>query len=382
MKYMFLFIVIPLLMLSKLKAQKIESEYHDLKDDIFANFNKPIGMAILKFEGSENFDIKLFDEFKSNQNFFNKFTPFTYEVLDKQKKFLRITSLDPYNPKVLRALKDLDINIIITGKIFNSDSVQLDILNTDGEKILSSIYKNSSNSNIIKDISRLFYDNKITIYKISTPPGMVLVEGGEFYMGDENGNEDEKPVHKVRIKSFYLDIYEVSQKEFENVMGYNPSINKNPDAPVENVTWFEANEYATKVGKRLPTEAEWEYAARGGNKTNNVKFSRTDSIINTVYFSANSYGKAHFNSEAKYSNELGIYNMLGNVWEWCYDWYENNYYFNSDYDNPQGPQIGKYKVLRGGSWASTIENCNYFYRNSLMPTSRGPSIGFRCAKDL
>lgn len=367
------------LLFKSIAAQKIVSEYYDT--NIFSGFKEPIGLAILKFDGSEDFDIKLFDEFKLNQNFFNKFTPFTYDVLDKQKKILRIPSLDPNNPNVLRALKELDIYIILTGKTYGLDSVQLELLRTDGQKIFSAIYKNSSNSTIINDITKLFYENKTTEYKKLAPPGMILIQGGEFLMGNENGNKDEKPAHKVKVKSFYLDIYEVSQKEFEAVMGYNPSTYKNPDAPVENVTWFEANEYAKKVGKRLPTEAEWEYAARGGIKSSDNVINDMNNIQNVIYNSSNSLRKIHTNKDTKAYNSLGLFNMLGNVWEWCNDWYENDYYAKSEYDNPQGPLQGKYKVLRGGAWTTSSEKCNPFYRYSLLPNHHGSSIGFRCAKD-
>lgn len=366
--------------INKFYAQEFIGVYSKLQHDLFINYKKPIGLAILKFEGSDDFDIKLIDKLKSNTVFFENFELFPQEILERQKSKLSLKSIDPNDSKVLKVLKDiLEISLIVTGQVYNSDSMKLDLINTDGSIIFSSVYKKTQNSTIVNDIVKLFFENVITIYYKAPPSGMILVEGGEFIMGNNEGEPDEKPAHKVKVNNFYLDIYEVSQREFENVMGYNPSINKNPDAPVENITWYEANEFAKKVGKRLPTEAEWEFAARGGKNTNNISI---DSMINKIYYLANSNGSAHINKEAKYPNELGIYNMLGNVWEWCSDWYSKDYYSISEYDNPKGPDKGMYKVIRGGGWTSNIEKCTVYFRNSLMPNSKGPSVGFRCAKDL
>ncbi|MEM4325845.1 MAG: SUMF1/EgtB/PvdO family nonheme iron enzyme [Candidatus Pacearchaeota archaeon] len=369
-----------LLFINKFYAQEFVGVYIELPYDLFNNYKRPIGLAVLKFEGSDDFDTHLIDKLKSNRVFFENFELFPQEILEKQKSKLGIKSINPNVLNVLRILKDvLEINLVVTGKIYNSDSLKLDLISTNGNVIYSSVYKNSQNSTIVNDIVKLFWENKATVYYKAPPYGMIFIEGGEFIMGNDNGEPDEKPAHKVKVNNFYLDIHEVSQKEFESVMGYNPSINKNPEAPVENITWYEANEYAKKVGKRLPTEAEWEFAARGGNKTNNIMI---DSIINKIYYATNSKGSAYTNKEAKYFNELGIYNMLGNVWEWCSDWYSKDYYSVSEYDNPKGPNQGMYKVVRGCGWTSNIDKCTIHFRNSLTPNSRGPSLGFRCAKDL
>jgi len=176
----------------------------------------------------------------------------------------------------------------------------------------------------------------------------VFVEGGTFQMGSNDGDSDEKPVHSVTVSSFYVGKFEVTQKEYQNVMGKNPSYFKGENNPVENVTWYDAVKYCNKRsekegrtpsyningnnvtcdfsanGYRLPTEAEWEYAARGGNKSQNYKYSGSNKIGDVAWYDSNSGLRTHPVGQ-KAPNELGIYDMTGNVWEWCWDWYDGNY---------------------------------------------------------
>jgi formylglycine-generating enzyme required for sulfatase activity len=210
------------------------------------------------------------------------------------------------------------------------------------------------------------------------PIGMVFVEGGTFQMGSNSGDSDEKPVHTVTVSSFYMDKTEVTQAEYRKVMGKNPSYYSGcDDCPVEKVSWHDANEYAKKVGKRLPTEAEWEYAARGGNKSKGYRYSGSNGIDAVGWYDGNSGYKTHPVAQ-KQPNELGLYDMSGNVWEWCSDWYSDSYYRSSPKNDPQGPNSGSRRVLRGGSWSINDVDCRVANRGRRGPDYGDVSIGFRC----
>lgn len=240
--------------------------------------------------------------------------------------------------------------------------------------------------------------------KVKTPAvddfiEMVYVQGGTFQMGSNDGESEEKPVHTVTVSDFYMGKYEVTQKQWRDIMGTNPSHNKNCDnCPVEIVSWNDIQEFLKKLnaktGKnyRLPTEAEWEYAARGGNKSNGNKWAGTNTE-SSLYRYANFADKntdfswstktqddGHKNTAPVGSyqpNELGIYDMSGNVWEWCSDRYDSHYYKNSPQYNPKGASSSTYRVLRGGSWDGEPNHCRVAYRLSTTPTYRDSSIGFR-----
>ena len=221
---------------------------------------------------------------------------------------------------------------------------------------------------------------------------MVYVKGGTFTMGatPEQGNDaldDEKPAHKVTLDSYYIGKYEVTQKLWKAVMGNNPSAFKGENLPVTNVSWNDVQEFLSKLNKmtgknyRLPMEAEWEYAARGGNRSVGYKYSGDGShrIGNIAWYGGNSSNRTHEVGTMS-PNELGIYDMSGNVLEWCQDWYGS--YSSSSQRNPKGPNSGSYRVLRGGSWNSyTPEECRVSRRNySLGYGNR--YIGFRLALSL
>jgi len=209
------------------------------------------------------------------------------------------------------------------------------------------------------------------------PPGMVYIQGGTFQMGSKKGDSDEKPIHTVTVSGFFMDKTEVTQAQYRKVMGKNPShFSGCDDCPVENVNWHDANEYAKRVGKRLPTEAEWEYAARGGNKTNGYKYAGGNSIGNVAWYYGNSGSKTHPVAQ-KQPNELGLYDMSGNVWEWCSDWYGDGYYKQSPKNDPQGPNSGTLRVLRGGSWYYIGDLCRVAYRLRYYPFDRSLNFGFR-----
>ena len=202
------------------------------------------------------------------------------------------------------------------------------------------------------------------------PPGMVYVEGGSFQMGSKK-SKDEKPIHTVTISSFFMDKTEVTQAQYKKVMGKNPShFSGCDDCPVERVSWHDATAFAQKVGKRLPTEAEWEYAARGGVKTNSgssqTSYAGSNDLNSVAWYGDNSGSKTHPVAQ-KQANALGLYDMSGNVWEWCSDWYSDSYYSESPQNDPQGPNSGSSRVVRGGSWGYLDSSCRVADRNWRPP---------------
>ena len=215
---------------------------------------------------------------------------------------------------------------------------------------------------------------------------MVYVEGGTFTMGatseqDDYAWDDEKPAHSVTLDGYYIGKYEVTQELWEAVMGSNPSHFKGDNLPVACVSWDDVQEFLRKLnamtGKRyrLPTEAEWEFAARGGNGSRGCKYSGSNSIDDVAWFYYNS-GCPHAVG-TKSPNELGIYDMSGNVWEWCHDW-------KGDYScypqrNPKGPNSGSCRVYRGGSWLNSARYCRVSHRDFIAPDSRDSRLGFRLA---
>ena len=211
---------------------------------------------------------------------------------------------------------------------------------------------------------------------------MVYIEEGAFMMGS-NGTEalpDEQPVHQVTISSFYIGKYEVTQAQWEAVMESNPSSFKGSNLPVENVSWNEVQDFIHKLnalsGKvyRLPTEAEWEYAARGGNKSGGYNYSGSDNAASVAWFVENSNSATHAVG-TKSPNEIGLCDMNGNVREWCSDWYGS--FSNNTQTNPQGPSTGTYRVARGGSWAISAWLLRVTIRFSNSPGARNDQLGFR-----
>ena len=224
---------------------------------------------------------------------------------------------------------------------------------------------------------------------------MVWVSGGTFTMGatSEQGSDawdDEKPSHSVTLDGYYIGKYEVTQKLWKAVMGNNPSYFKGDNLPVENVSWNDVQDFISKLNRmtgksyRLPTEAEWEYAARGGNKSRGYKYSGSDNIGSVAWYSDNSGNTTNTSNithpvGSKSPNELGIYDMSGNVYEWCQDWYSSGYYSNSPQSNPKGPTSGSHRVIRGGGWNGNARSCRVSYRSYISPDNRYDNLGFRLA---
>ena len=226
-------------------------------------------------------------------------------------------------------------------------------------------------------------------YKTFTVNGvsfdMAKVEAGTFTMGATDGDVDaygwEKPAHQVTItKDYYMGKTEVTQALWTAVMGSNPSYFKGDNKPVEQVSWNDCQEFISKLnsltGKtfRLPTEAEWEFAARGGNNSRHYKYSGSDNLHEVGWYTDNSSNTTH-DVATKQPNELGIYDMSGNVWEWCQDWY-GEYSSNAQYD-PAGPMSGSDRVRRGGGWSYDAGYCRSSYRDYSCPDFRFYILGFR-----
>jgi sulfatase modifying factor 1 len=241
--------------------------------------------------------------------------------------------------------------------------------------------------------------------KIESQTQMVLLADGLFTMGDEN--EVDAPPHEVLISSFYIDRYLVTQEQYEKVMGENPSRWKGSQNPVEQIRWSDAARYCNARsaleglqpcydlntwecdfdanGYRLPTEAEWEYACRAGTKTAYYFGSDPSKLKNHAWFDENSRTKPRPVGQ-KPPNPWGLYDMCGNVWEWCNDFYKVDYYQQSPKENPKGPKTGETKVVRGGAWKFSAESCRSGYRYNEDPgyadVCFGYDIyGFRCVRN-
>jgi formylglycine-generating enzyme required for sulfatase activity len=243
---------------------------------------------------------------------------------------------------------------------------------------------------------------------ITTPTGltMVLLPAGEFIMGDDSGDDDEKPAHKVQVSGFYMDIHETTQKAYEGLMEKNPSKSKGPDKPVEQVDWYHAVLYCnlrslkeslkpcydpkslvcdfTANGYRLPTEAEWEYACRAGTQTRFSCGNEPARLGACAWFKANASQTTHPVGQ-KQANPWGLYDMHGNVAEWCHDFYSDNYYQKKEGNDPRGPGAGTKCVLRGGGWRGSDDACRSSARNSETPRFAdacfgSDGYGFRCVR--
>ena len=234
------------------------------------------------------------------------------------------------------------------------------------------------------DDDEKFQDQTITVDGVSFK--MIAVEGGTFQMGSPESDTEayavEMPQHEVTLSNYYIGETEVTQELWETVMGSNPSGFKGPKLPVEKVSWNDCQTFIGKLnaqtGKtfRLPTEAEWEYAARGGKKSKGYTYSGSNAIGNVAWYSDNSGDITH-EVGTKQANELGIYDMSGNVWEWCQDWFGKTYYENSSTTDPHGPVSGTYRVLRGGSWFLSARYCRVAIRNYNSLDVRDLNYGLR-----
>tara|TARA_B100000686_G_C16795368_1_gene981899 strand:+ start:1533 stop:2285 length:753 start_codon:yes stop_codon:yes gene_type:complete len=210
---------------------------------------------------------------------------------------------------------------------------------------------------------------------------MKTIPEGCFMMGSNDGHDDEKPSHKVCLTTYLIDAYEVTQNEFINKMNYNPSHFKGENLPVEGVTWKESKKYCSINGKRLPTEAEFEYASRAGSQTkypwgNKIGINNANCIgCGSLWGGTKTAPVGSF-----HPNAWGLYDMIGNVWEWVYDWYDSKYPNKAIQNNPTGPDGGTEKVFRSSSWYYLPEYSSVSSRNSYYPNKPFLGVGFRCVK--
>jgi sulfatase modifying factor 1 len=236
------------------------------------------------------------------------------------------------------------------------------------------------------------------------PGNMILVQGGPFLMGSKDGGSGERPAHQVALNNFYIGKFEVTQEEWCAIMGKNPSFWVGAKSPVESINWYEAVEYCNQRsrmegltpcysgngdsmicnfeadGYRLPTEAEWEYASRGGATSGNYKYSGSDNLDEVGWYTKNSTFKNEPVGQKK-ANELGIHDMSGNLWEWCWDWYDREFYKKSPYQNPHGPSSGLRRVMRGGCTINSEEFVQTTYRGCSKPNYLSRSLGLRLVRN-
>ena len=221
---------------------------------------------------------------------------------------------------------------------------------------------------------------------------MIKLDGGSFTMGCVNAQDTEcyyweKPRHTVTISPLYMNKYDVTQKQWKAIMGTTPAPKNCPECPAINVTWFDASMFINKLNQlsgknyRLPTEAEWEYAAKGGNKGHGYKYAGSDNAMNVAWYDSTIAKEEHQVGE-KQPNELGLYDVSGNVWQWCSDWFDEKYYSNSPSNNPTGPPTGnKFRVVRGGSWWGPLKDCRVANRDKFPPDSKDDDVGFRLVRN-
>jgi len=211
---------------------------------------------------------------------------------------------------------------------------------------------------------------------------LLLVPPGKYRrgasVGDDSAFDDEDPAHDVTLtQPFYLGRYEVTQAQWQAAMGSNPSeMSKDPQAPVESVSHDDIASFNQKTGLRLPTEAEWEYACRAGSTT--ARYGELDAV---AWHSGNSDSTTQPVGQRR-ANALGFHDMLGNVWEWCSDWYSDSEYArcSAGVVDPKGPSTGDSRVLRGGSWNNDGWNCRASHRDVVRPAFRGVNVGFRASR--
>lgn len=255
------------------------------------------------------------------------------------------------------------------------------------------IIQNGTTSLIVCNFPRNIIIEREQIYVGKDGYPMVKIPEGDFLMGSDKGEPDEQPVHKVYLDAFYIDVFEVTNAQYKKFLEatkhkppkyWNDSRYNAPDQPVVGVTWQDAMDYCKWAGKRLPTEAEWEKASRGGlvgkeypwGDEEKIEALASDTDVNPGLASAYPVGSFE-------PNGFGLFDVERNVWEWCSDWYDEEYYSKSPEKNPKGPISGDRKVLRGGSWFSGIFTpLRIPYRYSLEPDQSTNLIGFRCVQDI
>ena len=296
------------------------------------------------------------------------------EGYESEEGSVKLKASSPSNLQIT-LVKD----IVTSNQVVPKENIQ-EVASSNSNGI-SSANSPSSKSNVTKPKS-------ITIHlKKGISIEMMKVEADSFIMGanstKEEPDEDEKPAHEVIVlQNYYLGKYEVTQEVWKAVMGNNPSKFKGPNLPVEMVSWNDCQKFIAKLNRmtglqfRFPTEAEWEFAARGGKESKGYQYCGSDNIADVAWFSANSNSKTH-PVGMKTPNELGLYDMSGNVMEWCQDWYGR--YGSLSQKDPTGSYVGTLRINRGGCWYSYPRFCRSSSRNKLKPDDCYFNLGLRLA---
>ncbi len=229
------------------------------------------------------------------------------------------------------------------------------------------------------EVEIVIVGESITIERTLAPSGMVFIEGGSFTMGDDDGPFNERPAHRVTLRSFFIDHTEVTIGVFRAHRASYAAPFAGDRMPATNVSWHEAVAFCEWMGKRLPTEAEWERACRGNTDAAyghaasfDTDRARVGQALDAGPVAVGNYG----------ASTEGVFDLTGNVWEWCADWYDRNAYRHGDRDNPSGSTTGSRRVLRGGAWYSNERFARCTHRPGNFRAVRDPSFGFRCVKDV
>ena len=386
-----------------LSSKTVKGRKEEVADVFLSYSRQDLGIAQKLSEELQSIGCKVWMDVSGIESG-EKFMDSIVDAIKSSKIFLFLASSNSYHSQfAIRELQFAEHMKIRTVIILIDDSpMPGEFTFMYGRKDTININNEVQKNKLFKDLKRYVDDNlstdkyngleytKIMIgdYQIV----MIRVEGGLFNMGatlQQGGeNEDERTVHSVRLDSYYMAQIPVTQELWQAVMGtkdqkwQSANNDQNKNLPVVNVNWNECAQFVEKLnvltGKefRLPTEAEWEYAAKGGvnGRMNGFKYSGGNNLHNVSWNEENSGGQIQKVAQKK-PNELGIYDMSGNVWEWCFDWYAS--YPKGQVENPKGPDFGEKKVCRGGSWASKGKECRISIRESEFPDESGSDIGFR-----
>lgn len=347
--------------------------------------------------------------------------------LDKLMKELNLQNSDDFNDRLREDLGNLHgVKLVILGSVTKIGSmITINMRGVEVSTGLAKFAKNITTRNedeipgLIQNLAILVFTNddgldktknrddiNSTVNIDKTPiisADMIFVQGGDFIMGSTDKKLSDERFHSVTVSSFWIGKYEVTQKDWKSIMDDNPSWHENDDKPVECVSWLDAVEFCnkksekdglTKVytfkndevkldmkanGYRLPTEAEWEYAARGGVNNRKYKFSGSDNIDEVAVYNNNSDDKTSVVGTKK-PNDLGIYDMTGNASEWCWDYYDRKYYEDNQID-PQGPSSGSKRVIRGGSYSNGKLATEVSYRDKRDEDYDEDDLGFRLVRN-
>ncbi len=288
--------------------------------------------------------------------------------------------------KTAREIKEVyDFSVVfhvIALKPESGDRLQLILVSRIGYGTFQEIKNEKDIGDIglaVKTIAEKINNPEVHDPKVVKNDDMVLIPAGEFLMGNKGGSSP-SDVHTVYLNAFYIDRYEVTQRQYKETMGKNPSHWMGSDLPVENVTWSEAKEYCEKAGKRLPTEAEWEKAAKGGRNDLWAGTSNLENLVDYCWIDDTGAKQRTHPAGEKKSNGYGIYDMCGNVGEWTADWADLEYYKTGPKENPKGPDKGYQRIVRGGDWDNHQYEAHTSSRHSMYPDHKYGNIGFRCAK--